>query len=76
MGWPVFCPNEVRSKNVNAAEVIPKQSIAVCVASLASIHKITRNEEWLESLKQIFLSGKNVTISKEPVWPGKLSFRT
>ena len=41
-GWPVFCPNEVRAKNVNAAEAKPKQSIGVCVASVASIHKLAR----------------------------------
>ena len=39
-GWPVFCPNEVRAKNINAAEAKPKQSIGVCVASIASIHKL------------------------------------
>ena len=26
-GWPVFCPIEVRAKNINAAEVKPKQSV-------------------------------------------------
>ena len=39
---PVFCPNEVRTKNINAAEAKPKQSIGVCVASVASIHKLAR----------------------------------
>ena len=34
--WPVFCPNEVRAKNINAAEAKPKQSIGVCVASVAA----------------------------------------
>ena len=44
-GWPVFCPNEVKAKNINAAEAKPKpkQSIGVCVASVASIHKLARS---------------------------------
>ena len=41
-GWTVFCPNKVRAKNINAAEAKPKQRIGVCVASVASIHKLAR----------------------------------
>ena len=41
-GWSVFYPKEVRAKNINAAEAKPKQSIGVCVASVASIHKLAR----------------------------------
>ena len=41
-GWLVFCPNEVRAKNINTAEAKLKQSIGVCVASVASIHKLAR----------------------------------
>ena len=41
-GWLVFSPNNVRAKNINAAEAKPKQSIGVCVASIASIHKLAR----------------------------------
>ena len=40
--WLVFGPNEVRAKKINAAEAKPKQSIGVCVASVASIHKLAR----------------------------------
>ena len=71
-GWPVFCPNEVRAKNINAAEAKPKQSIGVCVASVASIHKL-EGQEWLKSPRQKFLSGKAVKNSKEPIWPGNFS---
>ena len=63
-GWPVFCLNEVRAKNINAAEAKPKQSIGVCVASVASILKLARSQEWLESPRQKILSAKDVTISK------------
>ena len=73
-GWPVFCPNEVRAKNINAAEAKLKQSIGVCVASVASIHKLARSQEWLESPRQKILSGKAMKNSKEPVWPWNFSF--
>ena len=60
----VFCPNEVRVKNINAAEAKLKLSIGVCVASGASIHKLARSQGWLERPRQKILSGKDVTISK------------
>ena len=40
--WLVFCLNKVRAKNINAAEAKPKQSVGVCVVSVASIHKLAR----------------------------------
>ena len=69
-GWQVFCPNEVRAKNINAHEAKTKQSIEVCVASVASIHKLARGHE---SPRQKILSGKAVKNSKEPVWLGNFS---
>ena len=63
-GWLFFCLNEVRAKNTNAAEAKPKQSIRVCVASVASIHKLARSQEWLESPRQKILSGKAIIISE------------
>ena len=37
-----FFPNEVRAKNINAAEAKPKQSIGVRAASVANLHKLAR----------------------------------
>ena len=68
-----FLPEPSEGKNVNAFEAKPKKSIGVCVANVASTHKIVRSQEWLENPRQKKLSGKDVTISKEPIWPGKLS---
>ena len=71
--WPIFCPKEVRAKNINSAQAKPKQSIGVCVASVVSIHKLAISQEWLESTRQKILSGKAVINSKEPVWQGSFS---
>ena len=60
----------MRVKNTNAAVAKLKQKIGFCVAS---IHKLARSQEWLESPKQKFLLGEAVKNSKEPVWPGNFS---
>ena len=66
-------PEESEGKNVNIPEAKPKQSIRACVASIAIIHKLAKSQEWLESLRQKILSDKDMTISKEPVLPDKMS---
>ena len=43
----------------------PKYSIKVCVASVASISKLVRCQEWHSSARQKFLSGKAMTVSKQ-----------
>ena len=41
------------------AEAKPKQSSGVCVGSVASINKLARSIEWLESQRQKILSGND-----------------
>ena len=66
-GWPVFCLNKVKAKNINAAEAKRKQSIGVCVASVVGILTQTYQS------RQKILSGKAMKNSKEPFWPGNFS---
>ena len=68
-----FWPNQVRTKNINAAETKLGHSIGICVASVESIGKLSRSQEWLESPREKILLGKAVKDSKEPVSPGNFS---